>query len=433
MLYNSVTTNNSFNFAKSFSKNELIVAIDENQSGYSIINGQPAGFLYDILDAYCKDNSLKLTIVPKASDYYATEMLEDGNVDIVSLTSIDKNQLNIHNLAPTLSSKFVVVVNKLDGKKRGYSNNLKPLPTDGDVVIAQNFTLTKEYTDLAKSTDNKMTLSYESPHELMSQLVNKRFEYLICNDFDAVEFIKNDNRLKITHLFTEEVSQFLSINVQNKGLEVSFNDWFNNFVISQPYADISARYLSDTHIEYSTPNIISDYDYIIKSQSKSLGFDWRFVSAIAYNESRFKPEVCSSKGATGLMQIMPRIARHYNMDASQIQKPENNVEVALRLLLEIERTLKLPETTLEHDKLALMLACYNGGIGHVSDARRLAKKYGADPNKWDSVSKFLSAKQNAKYYNDEVVKHGSFVGTETTGFVSKVLARYDFYCQMASL
>lgn len=39
------------------------------------------------------------------------------------------------------------------------------------------------------------------------------------------------------------------------------------------------------------------------------GYDWRLISAIAYSESRFNPYVVSRKGAKGLMQVMPRVAR----------------------------------------------------------------------------------------------------------------------------
>ncbi len=432
MLYNSLTTQNKFynNFAESQNRDELIVAIDENQAGYSKVDGKPIGFLYDILNAYSKEKGVKLTIVPKISPSYAMDMLENGNVDIASLTSIDRSQLNIHNLLPKFNSKFVVVANRSNGQK---VSSLGRLPAGKKIVVTQNFKELEEYRSLIESANNSVAVSAESPQSLMSQLAKHKFDYLVCNDFDAKKFIESDRSLKIIHELDGEISQMLSISIQNSWLESSFNDWFKTFVVSEAYIDISYSYHGDSNTDANLSNTISRFDTIIKSQSRELGFDWRLISAIAYNESRFKPEVRSHRGAAGLMQIMPQIARHYNMDADEIQQPKNNVEVALKLLIAIEQFLKLPSNTPESDKLAIMLACYNGGIGHVSDARKLAAKYGFDNTRWANVSKFLLAKRDAEFYNDSVVKHGSFTATETLSFVNKVLNRYETYCQVASL
>ena len=55
--------------------------------------------------------------------------------------------------------------------------------------------------------------------------------------------------------------------------------------------------------------VISPYDPLIRNVSEQAGNDWRLLSAIAYHESRFTPDIVSRRGARGLMQIMPVVAR----------------------------------------------------------------------------------------------------------------------------
>ncbi len=190
---------------------------------------------------------------------------------------------------------------------------------------------------------------------------------------------------------------------------------------------------SDNQSEVEPEKVIriSDYDDLIKEISAEQGHDWRFISAIAYNESRFNPKAVSHMGARGLMQIMPIVAREFKVEQHRVFEPEVNVWLAAKLLSDIERRLRLPNTVSEKDKKSLILACYNGGIGHVSDARRLARKHGANPNKWEDVSHYLKMKSLPEYHTDEVVYYGRFIGSgETLGFVDKVLNKYATYCSL---
>ena len=128
--------------------------------------------------------------------------------------------------------------------------------------------------------------------------------------------------------------------------------------------------------------VISAYDNIIRSVSEREGNDWRLLSAIAYHESRFTPDAVSGRGARGLMQIMPVVARQFEVPADAVADPATNVWLANRLLKKIDTTLRFARNVPERDRMSIVLASYNGGIGHVSDARRLAGLYGENPDSW---------------------------------------------------
>ena len=81
-----------------------------------------------------------------------------------------------------------------------------------------------------------------------------------------------------------------------------------------------------------------------------------------------------------------------------------------------------------NERIKFVLAAYNIGPGHIIDARNLARKNGADPDKWDdNVARFLLSKSDPKYYKDPVVKFGFCRGTETFRYVTEVLERYEHY------
>lgn len=179
--------------------------------------------------------------------------------------------------------------------------------------------------------------------------------------------------------------------------------------------------------------VISEFDPLFKEISGREGNDWRLMSAIAYHESRFKPNVSSPVGATGLMQVMPRTAMQFGVDRESLLDVKTNIEVGNMVFNKIASMLKLPASVSNDDRLSLCLAAYNGGVGHVFDAQRLARAHGENPYSWSVVSRYLRLKSEPQYYNHEVVKCGRFRGyKETLSYVDKVMGHYDLYCSMAN-
>ena len=176
--------------------------------------------------------------------------------------------------------------------------------------------------------------------------------------------------------------------------------------------------------------VISAYDNVIRNISEKEGHDWRLMSAIAYHESRFTPDITSRSGARGLMQIMPSVARQFDVPTEQVSNPETNIWLANKLMSKIMNTLRFPEGTPEKDRMSIILASYNSGIGHVNDARRLARLNGEDPNSWEVVARYLQLKAQPEYYENEAVKCGRFTGSrQTLAYVNDVIGRYDKYCR----
>ena len=209
-----------------------------------------------------------------------------------------------------------------------------------------------------------------------------------------------------------------------------------NAQFSAPATDDALNALAEMHHSLLPEGsyVISAYDNLIRNISEEEGHDWRLMSAIAYHESRFTPDITSRSGARGLMQIMPSVARQFDVPAAEITDPRTNIWLANKLMSKIMSSLRFPEGTPEKDRMSIILASYNSGIGHVNDARRLARKDGHNPDSWKEVARYLKLKFNPEYYMDEAVRHGQFEDSDQTlAFVGKVLRRYDNYCTRAAL
>lgn len=93
------------------------------------------------------------------------------------------------------------------------------------------------------------------------------------------------------------------------------------------------------------------YDPIIKEMCGRYGVDFHLVRAVIKVESDFDPSVISTKGAKGLMQLMPETAD--DMKVKNVFSPRENIEGGVKYL---RRLLD----TFDHD-LKLSLAAYNAG------------------------------------------------------------------------
>jgi soluble lytic murein transglycosylase-like protein len=94
---------------------------------------------------------------------------------------------------------------------------------------------------------------------------------------------------------------------------------------------------------------------MIVDASKFHGVDLALVMAVVKAESNFNVEAISSRGATGLMQLMPITAKHLGID--DVRNTFCNIDGGVRYLAELLNKYK--------GSIKLTLAAYNAGPGTV--------------------------------------------------------------------
>ncbi|MBQ2787395.1 MAG: transglycosylase SLT domain-containing protein [Bacteroidaceae bacterium] len=182
---------------------------------------------------------------------------------------------------------------------------------------------------------------------------------------------------------------------------------------------------------YVSPYIsISPYDRYFREAADSIHWDWKLLAAIGFTESRFDSTAISGVGARGIMQVMPRTLRSLGVPDSMHMDTRSNIMAASKLLKDLNRIFRRIDNL--DERTNFILASYNAGIGQVSDAMRLAEKYGHNRYKWNnSVDSFLKFKSLPQYYNDELCKNGKFKDwKQTLQFVKKVKRTWQKYEEM---
>lgn len=143
------------------------------------------------------------------------------------------------------------------------------------------------------------------------------------------------------------------------------------------------------------------YKELIYKYSETYELDPLLASAVIKVESNFQPYAKSSRGAMGLMQIMPEtgkeMARKLKIKpfaVSDLNNPEINLRIGLYYLAHLKKQF--------NGDVYLTLAAYNGGSANVQ--------------------KWLAEK---KIDRDGVVDQIPF--EETKGFVQKVMRNYEWF------
>ena len=236
---------------------------------------------------------------------------------------------------------------------------------------------------------------------------------------DSIEFSNMLNSCSSWAVSKEADEKFRDINL-----------WLSHMEGSPEYNSIVKKYSSRSNPLKRAENgytsqTISPYDQLLKKYAAELGWDWRMLAAVVYQESKFSINSSSHRGARGLMQVMPSTARHYGVD--DLLNPEKNLKAGTSHLKRLQRMFdKCGMEDIEQIKFTL--AAYNAGEGRIADCRRFAEAKSADSNRWDEIVNLIPLMREDSILEEESVKLGKFQGYETIAYVENILQIYNAFC-----
>ncbi|MEZ4758020.1 MAG: transglycosylase SLT domain-containing protein [Flavobacteriales bacterium] len=167
---------------------------------------------------------------------------------------------------------------------------------------------------------------------------------------------------------------------------------------------------------------VSPYDAIFRSFAGRITWDWHLLVAMAYQESRFDSTASSHKGATGIMQFMPRTAQGLGLDVAH--GVDAHVAAAVRYVNKLD-TLWRRAVPDRDQRLRFVLASYNAGPGHIIDAQRLAEQLGLDPRRWEgNVERTVLLLARPQWYMRPGMRNGHCNGAQVFHYVRDVLNMY---------
>lgn len=431
-------------FARIQASDTLRILTLNTSTSYFLYRDQPIGYQFEMIRNFCEENDLepKVIVANNISSLYDMLLQGDGDVvaydmplanewkDSVIFCGLQQisHQVLVQRNSPAdsvvkdvahLVDKTITVMN--DSK---YLHRLQNLNTELGGGIKVN-------------VFDKDTAVVEDLIRMVSQ---SEIDFTIADDQLAQlnqTYFGNLN-IKVPVSFDQRSSWI--VRKDSRVLADSLNAWFARSSSKPTYSNIVKRYFEEAkgyhkeeldgqHLVFETaPGKISPFDGFFQKYGKEYNIDWRLLASLSYYESTFKTDGKSWAGARGLMGLMPATAKSMGLDPKDLGHPESNIRVGtkyLRVLID-----KFSSVEDDNERIRLALASYNAGIGHVSDARALASKHGANKNIWHgNVERYLELKHLEQYYSDPVCKAGYFRAGETINYVRNVMERWQIYKQ----
>ncbi len=217
-----------------------------------------------------------------------------------------------------------------------------------------------------------------------------------------------------------------AVRKENPNDIMAISSWISYYEKTPEYSDARERFFNayDPHAK-SKSSHISPYDSLIRKYAGVLGWDWRMLAAVIYQESRFSINSRSGRGAAGLMQVMPSTAEYYGIN--DLTDPEENIKVGTMHLERLQEMFD-DEDMDSKEKVLFTLASYNAGEGRIADCRALASVRGLDKNKWEEVVQVIPEMRIDSILKEECVRLGKFQGHETISYVDSILNIYSRFC-----
>lgn len=158
--------------------------------------------------------------------------------------------------------------------------------------------------------------------------------------------------------------------------------------------------------------------YFFEAQAAS-GIDWRFLAALAYQESQWDEHAVSPTGVRGIMMLTADTADH--LGVSNRLDPKESILGGARYLVMLKEG--LPERIPEPDRTWMALAAYNIGSAHLEDARKLTQSLGRNPDAWQDVKDVLPLLARSAYQDQ--LRFGYARGGEARHLTENVRIYYD--------
>lgn len=385
------------------------------------------GFEYDLAKAFADYLGVRLKVkVVHRWDRMIPDLLDGkGNFIAASMTITPERQTQATFSRGYIPIQQHIIVHRRNSKIKGpkdlagktvqvtrgtsYHERLKALQAGGgidvDIVLHEGL----ETTELIRMVAEK-TIDITVADNQVAMLTHRYYPQIVLagpiNEEEFLGWAVHPNAKKLL----ERINSFLSI-VKNNGEFDRIHKRYFTGIDTFNYVDLRAFH---REVKKTLPKYLP----FIQLFAEQNGFDWRLIAAQMYQESRYDPLAVSHQDAHGLMQLSLNTAE--NLDVIDIYDPCENIEAGIRHLKEL---FDFYQNARGKDRLYIALAAYNVGMGHILDARNIARQQHLDPDEWSSLKKTLPLLSRPEYY--EKTKYGYCRGMEPIDYINKINIYYD--------
>ncbi|HJV28731.1 MAG TPA: membrane-bound lytic murein transglycosylase MltF [Aromatoleum sp.] len=164
-------------------------------------------------------------------------------------------------------------------------------------------------------------------------------------------------------------------------------------------------------------------DFFQEAQART-GIDWRFLAALAYQESQWDPLATSWSGVRGIMMLTSDTADR--LGVNDRLDPRASILGGARYFLMLRD--QLADSIPEPDRSWMAAAAYNLGMGHLNGARQIASRIGKDNTSWLDMKAVLPLMSKPEYASR--LKAGAARGGEAVIMAENIRNYHDILMRL---
>jgi membrane-bound lytic murein transglycosylase F len=427
-IFFSVTSPNHERIADFRTLGELRVATRAGALTYRADeSGTYAGFEHDLLIALGQRLEVPVRFVSYPDTAHALEAVINGQAHLAAAGLTRGSQLPLAWTAGLREIDFVLV------GRAGRRGILRERDLAGRVVTVRQGTKLAETVELLRQRVPTLEIVHPpadmDEEDLLMQtatgqidlLATERTHYTLATRYAPKLAIAYDLPFKSTvswalpphanDSLASEINGFLN-EASDSGLLARIADQYFGHIRRLDHYDIAA-FLARTQKR------LPRYLPYFREAAVRTGLDWRYLAALSYQESQWDPEATSYTGVRGLMMLTADTANQLGI--SDRLDPKQAIFGGARYLSMLQK--RLPGDVPDPDRMWMVTAAYNIGLGGINNARSLARQLGKNDAAWVELKSVLPLLSHPRYANQ--FKTGPVRGGEALIMAENIRNFYD--------
>ncbi len=406
-------------------KGEMVVLTRNAPTTYYFGPDGETGYEYDLVSAYADYLGVDVRFIMRDTVEDVLQALANGEGDFAAagLTLTEARQKDF-----LFGPRYFQVQQQLVCRRGG------KIPSDIEEIgtVSIEVTTSSSYVDRLRELEEEVPDLDWRPVDLTTEQILERVWQRRVDCAVADSNIVSLNRRYLPELIVAfplaEIQDLAwALPPDAHELKQSMIEWFDGvedslfpILYGRYYAHVEIfDYVDTARFKRRIQKRLPYYKDIFEQAGEKYGIDWKLLAAMAYQESHWDPLARSPTGVRGMMMLTLRTAGQLGIE-DRIDIHESIMGGA-RYFAELYA--RLPEEITEPDRTWIAMAAYNVGMGHIYDARRLARDLGRDPNLWVEFRKVLPLLSQPQYYKD--LRYGYTRGREPVRYVARIRNYYD--------
>jgi len=408
---------------------ELSVVLLNAPSTYYIgVNGEQ-GFEYDLLKSYAEYLEVELKITTVNTVKEAIQYKDDPNIHIISasLTKTALRESKFHFGPSYFEVQQQVICSRAMIRQKTFPRDIDGL-RDLNIKVGEGTSYRETIEELVRDGfDINATYTSEySTEELLEQVASHIIDCTIADSNIYALNLRYYPEMDMAFTISEREQLAWVLPTDSDYLAMDMYLWLNDFNQRGKMAELKDHYYSNVHFfDYYDNKMfykriksrLVKYENIFIDAGKKYNIPWKLLAAISYQESHWNPNAKSFTGVRGMMMLTRSTAKI--LGVKNRVDPKQSIVGGTRHLKQMIKF--VPKEIEGENRLKFALAAYNVGMGHIHDARKLAKRLGYNQNIWSDLKKVLPLLAKKKYY--KTLKYGYARGEEPVKYVEAI---YDY-------